>query len=209
LFKYMEHMKNTGSNEPLTESDDILVDRFRGGERTAFEGLYNRYKERIFCYIYRKTGNLQVAEDLAQETLIAVYTKIHSYSKRGHFRAWIYTIASNLLKNYLKKRSYKIHISLSQPVAHDNYDIVLEDLLTGQDASARDIIENNELKNLINKVIGALSRVNREVLELCVVEGLSYEEAAQVLGCSVKAVSVRLVRARKQFVKKMLAIRGK
>jgi len=134
---------------------------------------------------------------------------IGRYKPRGLFKAWIYTIASNLAKNELKRRSYAVNIPLSTPIKKGNSAFALEDVLTSKNLSPESIIENGDIKEQIENVLKSLSPRHREVIILCVIEGLHYEEAAHVLKTNVKTVSSRLARARKEFIRKIETLRKK
>lgn len=187
--------------------DDQLAERSKSGDQTAFDRLYDKYKNRIFNYINRMIGDRSTAEELTQETFIKAYVSLSHYKARGYFKTWIYTIASNLAKNELKRRSYKTDVSLSKPIHDSGGDIMLEDVLTDEKLSSESIVENLELKQEIERVIKSLSPKHREVIILCSIDGLSYEEAAYVLKTNINTISSRLARARKRFIEKMKSIR--
>lgn len=202
-------MANPNSEKRIKNEEDLLVERFLKGERSAFDELYRRYKDRILNYINRMISDKGTAEELTQEVFINVYTNISNYKPKGFFKAWIYTIASNLAKNELKKRSYKINVSLFRPIRGKEADITLEDVLTNEELSSEFIIKNNELKEEIEVILRSLPVPYREVIVLCAMEGLSYEEAARILKINVKTVSSRLARARQSFIKRIKAERKK
>ena len=187
--------------------EDLLVDKFRGGDRTAFDVLYERYKNRIHNFIYRMIGNRQVAEELTQEVFINVYMNIGSYQPKGLLKAWVYTIASNAAKNELKRRSYRKDISLFRPLGSEDGDIELNDILASGSFSPDSLVENEELKEEIENALKSLPAIYREVITLCVIEGLSYEESGRILKINVKTVSSRLARARKRFIRRIRAVR--
>lgn len=198
---------NTLRQDGSVDNDDLLIERFKNGDRVAFDEIYNRYKDRIFNYMRRMIGNKETAEELAQEVFINIYMSIAAYKPKGLFKAWIYTIASNLVKNELKKKSYKINILLSKPITGAENNVTLENVLASEAFSSRHIIENNELKEQIESVIKSLPPIYKEVIVLCLIEGLSYEEAAQVLKTNVKTISSRLARARKLSIQKIKTLR--
>lgn len=201
-------MKAPGSDSLTDNWEDPLVARFIAGDHGAFTGLYNGYKARIFNYIHRMIGDRHLAEELAQETFINVYMNIHKYRPIGLFKAWIYKIASNLTKNELRRRSAKKDVSLDQPIGNGENPGTMEDILTSEKLSPEHISANKELKTIIEKGLGSLPDIYREVMVLCIIEELSYEEAATVLGTNVKTVSSRLARAREIFIKNFRSLQG-
>lgn len=184
----------------MQPSDKYLVQKAREGDRSAFEELYTRYKKPIYNYIYRLIGNRAVAEELAQETFIKVYTNISSYRPTGKVSSWIYSIAGNLAKNELRSRGYRKAVSLEAKISDDEK-LKLKDMLANGSFKPDEIAQNRELRERIQKVINMLDVKHKEVLVLCDVQGLSYEEAAEVMDCSVGTVASRLSRARAAFVK--------
>ena len=184
----------------MEPSDRYLIQKAREGDRPAFEELYNRYKKPIFNYICRLLGDRAVAEELTQETFIRVYTNLAQYRPTGKVSSWIYMIAANLAKNELRSREYRKTVSLDSAIAEDEK-LRLGDLLQDTSVGPADVAENKEVRAQIQKVIHKLPLHHKEVLVLCDVQGLSYEEAAEILGCSVGTVASRLNRARTAFVK--------
>src|ERR1700694_3898473 len=92
--------------EQLRAMDDAeIVTSFLGGEERAFQELVERYQTRLLNFIYRTIGDREKAEDLVQEVFIRVYRHLHRFDRSKKFSTWAYTIASNLAKNELRKRS--------------------------------------------------------------------------------------------------------
>src|SRR3954462_4909247 len=88
-----------------TQDDATVVSAFLGGEERAFQELVTRYQTRLLNFIYRTIGDREKAEDLVQEVFIRVYRHIGRFDQSKKFSTWIYTIASNLVKNELRNRS--------------------------------------------------------------------------------------------------------
>ena len=202
-------MDISGSDEPVRCREDMLVERFRLGERQAFDELYELYKARIYNYVKKMIGNAETAKELTQEVFVNVFMNIENYKAKGFFKAWIYTIAANLCRNEWKRQSHRNEVSLSEPVIkEESAGVALEDLLGSDKFSPEQAASNAELTEAITAILGSLPPKYREAMVLCVMEGLSYEEAARVLGTNVKTVSSRLARAREIFIKRIKAMRG-
>ena len=184
----------------MQPSDKYLIQKAREGDRPAFEELYNRYKKAIFNYIYRMIGDRAVAEELAQETFVKAYINISTYKPTGKASSWIYAIAGNLAKNELRSRQYRKAISLEATVSDDEK-LKLKDILANGSFKPDDIAQNKELRVKIQKIMNSLAANHKEVLVLCDVQGLSYEDAAEILNCSVGTLASRLSRARQAFIK--------
>lgn len=202
-------MDTPGSAAAGKDKDDLLVEAFKGGDEAAFDELYGRYKDRILNYIYRMIGDRAAAEDIAQEAFLNVHMNIGSYRPQGQFKSWVYKIASNLAKNELRRRSYKINVSISAAIRSGDKDLTVGDTLASGDLSAEAAAENEELKKSVEDMIGSLPPKYREVLVLCVIDGLSYDEAAKALNTNAKTISSRLARARAIFIKRMQATEGR
>ncbi len=182
--------------------DEILIQKAKSGDRKAFEALYQKYKRPILNFAYRLIGNKETAEEITQETFVRVYLNLARFDPRGKVSSWIYTIAGNLAKNELRDKKYFHDISLDKVIFGDDKKIRLRDVvLEGKDKPDK-VLEDKELQDQIQKVIDAIPARYREVLVLCDVQGLSYEEAARIVGCSVGTIASRLSRARVIFMKK-------
>jgi len=178
----------------------------------AQKELYEKYSEIIMALCYRYTGNLIIAEDLMQESLIKVFTKINKFKwiNEGSFDAWIKKIAINSCLTHLEKNKMKKEILIGDK----------EDELIGK--LGNDDLENNEIDlhninnakidmNIINNanlseedMLGALTQIPepfRNVFNLHVIEGIKHEEIANMLKINIKTSKTRLYRARKLLKK--------
>ena len=94
-------------------TDEQLIKDFQGGNNDAFEELLARYKNRIYNFIYRFVNDVNLAEDLTQDTFMKLFTHKDSYREIAKFSTWLYTIAQNLAKTELRKRSRRKTYSVS------------------------------------------------------------------------------------------------
>ena len=123
-------------------TDEILIKQFQNGDRQSYNELVFRYKDKILNFLYRFMHDIDLAQDLAQETFLKVYIKKDSYREISKFSTWLYTIASNLAKTELRKikrrKTYSIsEISISE--REHNYFI---------DEDNNDKLDDNEAKIL-------------------------------------------------------------
>ena len=157
------------------------------GNDYALEVLVKRYELKIINFVYRMVGDFDQAEDIAQEVFIRVYRHRERYRPIAKFSTWLYTIATNLAKSELRRRSIFNPISLT--------------LLKGERPSAskkgpESALLEKELGEKIQEGIGRLKANYRVPLVLRDVEGLSYEEISEIVGCPLGTVKSRINRAR-------------
>jgi RNA polymerase sigma-70 factor (ECF subfamily) len=186
--------------------DEILINKAKHGDKVAFEEFYQRYKKQVFTYIYRFVNKYELAEELTQETFINAYMHLDTYSEKGKPLAWIYTIASNLSKNALKSRFIKSEVSLDAPLPESDGNINMLDVLENTKEQPELIIRSKEVVSKIQEVIDSLPLEYKQILLLCDIQGQSYQDVAQILGCKPSTVGSRLFRARKKVAKKIAAI---
>lgn len=162
-----------------------LVERLREGDGRALADVYQRYHERIWSFLLRLSGRRHLAEDLFQETWLAVARDAGKLREDTDLRAWLFTVARNRHRSYRRWAVLDIARLLefgSAPAGHA--------LPPDQEAEARAATERAEA------AFARLSAAHREVLLLVVGEGLDATRAGAVLGLSPEAVRQRLRRAR-------------
>ncbi len=157
--------------------EDVLT-RAAQGDRDAFGQLYEQYIDRIFNYVYYRTGNLHDAEDLTARVFQRAMNHIHTYTDRGvPFSAWLYRIAHNLVANWHRDRSRRQEIPLNElPVVPSREDRPETSLVRSQ--------EQDSLLYLIRQ----LPPERQNLLILKFVENLSNAEIGQIMGRSEGAV---------------------
>ncbi len=185
--------------KPL-DKDHNLIQKLKRKERAGFMELYDKYKIRLINFLYRYTGNYEVAKDITQETILKVVDRIDSYDYKGAFSSWIFRIAINLSKDEFKKRKNKIEISINPMIRPGEEEKSLIQTLASSDLSPDKIAQRREFEEGVQRVISSLPFIYREVLILHELEGYSYKEIANIMNCSEKNVSIRLVRARKMLI---------
>ncbi len=148
------------------------------GDRDAFGRLYERYVDRIFNYVYYRTGNLHDAEDLTARVFQRAMNHIHNYTDRGvPFSAWLYRIAHNLVANWHRDRSRKQEIPLED----------LPILPSRGDHPEKDLVRSQEQEALL-KLIRGLPAERQHLLILKFVENLSNAEIGAIMGRSEGAI---------------------
>ncbi len=157
--------------------EDVLTNAARG-DRDAFGLLYERYIDRIFNYVYYRTGNLHDAEDLTARVFQRAMNHIHNYTDRGlPFSAWLYRIAHNLVANWHRDRSRRQEIPLNElPVVPSK-----------DDRPETTLVRSQEQDSLL-RMIRQLPPERQTLLILKFVENLSNAEIGQIMGRSEGAV---------------------
>ncbi len=173
-------------NENLTGysalSDEDLVRRARE-DRAAFGALYQRYYDRIYRYLLYRTHNQHDAEDLAGRVFERALQHLGRYQERGYpFGAWLFTIAHNLVANYLRERQRRPTTRLEFAPEPTGDDVV-------------EALEQEDLAALLERAVSRLSPERQHLIWLRYVEELPHAEIARRLGKSEEAVRAQLSRA--------------
>jgi RNA polymerase sigma-70 factor (ECF subfamily) len=162
----------------LEYNEEEILGRASQGDRDAFGQLYERYVERIFNYVYYRTGNLHDAEDLTARVFQRAMNHIKNYTDRGvPFSAWLYRIAHNLVANWHRDRSRKQEIPL------DDLPVVP----TKGDHPERNLVRSQEQESLL-RMIRRLPPERQNLLILKFVENMSNAEIGEIMGRSEGAV---------------------
>lgn len=178
------------------DSDIELMLRTKSGDDGAFSELMRRHYKGVVNYIYRFTNLRDNSEDLAQEVFLRIYRSAGQYRPEAKFSTWLYKIATNVSLTYVKKKS--------------NSNVSLDEIDDGGDATgnpdldiADDIIYRKEMMNVIFEAMESLPEREKVAIMLCKYEGLSYEEVAQVLECTVGAVKAYVHRGRMKLIERL------
>jgi RNA polymerase sigma-70 factor (ECF subfamily) len=156
----------------LSETERELVDRARGGDDLAFEELVRRYQRQIYAFLYRLSGNMDDAMELTQSAFVRSWASVSRFRGESSFRTYLYRIAANAWRNMARDKSRR------KPV-----DLETVSLTSGDDPHAE--AEKTQERRRLWDSVERLSPRQREVLVLRVREGLTFEDAAAVMGCSV------------------------
>lgn len=157
--------------------DLTLVERFRGGDQRAFGQLIERHQRGLYRVLHRYTGNVADTEDLLQRTLVKAIDGIGAVTGELKVRPWLYRIAINTAKDFLRQGKRAQLIELDESVVGTTP--AGESLLTKKQQSAR-----------LRKAVSELPTRQREVLTLRVQQNLPYKEIAEMLGCSLTSAKV-------------------
>jgi len=184
----------------LPPSEELMA-RIARGDEDAFEILVNRHQTSILNLVYRFIGDRTQAKDLAQEVFMRVWQSAKSYEPKAKFTTWIYRITANLCFNELKSARRKKWFSFNW--SDEDGEHTFEETLSDNAPSAEDLLLEKERSRQISDALQSLPDNQRMALVLKRYDDLSYQEIAQVIGCSVSAVESLLVRAKRTLQEKL------
>lgn len=180
---------------PASESDEELIHQFQEGADRAFNLLVGRYKDQLMNFVYRFLGDYDEADDVVQETFVRLWRSKQSYRPVAKFSTWLYTIAANLARTQLSRRKRHAFFSLSRPRSDDGALPEIPDTRYAADAMA----ESTLTSGLIAEALKKLPAKYREVVILCDIQELSYDEICRITGANMGTVKSRLSRGRSQL----------
>ncbi|RRB01083.1 RNA polymerase sigma factor [Larkinella rosea] len=165
--------------------EKLLVARLREGDHLAFRAIYERYADGLLRRLLRLTRVDHIAEDLLQETFVKLWEKRETIDPGLPVKPWLYKVAENLVFQFFRKLALdsRLQNEMIEWYGKENRIAFEEELFS------------REKQDLLQKAIQQLSPQQKQVFNLCKLEGLSYEEAASTLGISPSTVSNHLVKA--------------
>ena len=176
------------------DSDLALVRRVKKGEYSAFDLLVLKYQSRVIAISTKYVIDIQLAEDIAQESFFKAYKSIDSFREESAFYTWLYRITANTAINYLSSKKRKSELLEADVSNREGESIDIFDIPGGE--SPEDILNANSLREDIFKNMSNLPEEIRTAVTLREFEGLSYEEIAEILGCPLGTVRSRIFRGR-------------
>lgn len=176
-----------------SDPDVVLMLRVKDGDRAAFDALIEKYGRPLLNVIARTIGRDADAEDLAQDVFVRVYRAAPNYQPTAKFSTWLYTIARRVCLNHIRAQSLRRWFSFSGN--DDDPDEAPNDPPDTRTPDPAADMERRELQRIVARAVAALPERLRFAVILRRYEELSYEEIADVLGCSVTAAKLRVHRA--------------
>lgn len=193
-------MKGVGETEPV--ADEELMESFVHGSEEAFDELVGRYASRITNFIHRQVCDFSTAQDLAQDTFLAVYRKKHTFRSGYSFSSWLYKIAINFCRmHFRKKKSSPATLSIEE--SREEGRVGLEAFLADEGERPPDALSRKDMEETLQGAIAELPRKQRLVFTLSFYEGRTYEEIGQLLGCPPGTVASRKHAAVKRLASKL------
>jgi RNA polymerase sigma-70 factor (ECF subfamily) len=185
-----------------TDPDAALMLRARRGDRAAFSGLVDKYKQPVMNFIHRSLRDEAEAEDLAQNVFLQAWKSRGRYRQTAKFSTWLFTIARNLCLNEIRRRSRHPAESIEEEHAEheDQPHRQYED--KSQMAPPEQLLQG-ELARKIEEALAGLPENQRTAILLCRQDELSYEEIAGILDCSLSATKSLIHRGRETLKEKL------
>jgi RNA polymerase sigma factor (sigma-70 family) len=173
------------------DADIDVVRKVQAGDVAAFDRLITKYRERVYGIIYNLTANREDAADLTQDAFIKAFQSIHRFGGQSSFFTWLYRIAVNSTLSYLRKMRLRSFFSLERMDSEEPVSKEILAALTDKTGVDRDAYVR-ELQEKLNDAMQKLSIKHRTVVTLFEIDGLSHQEIAEVMDCSVGTVRSRL-----------------
>ena len=170
------------------QDENYLIQQFKDGDPSTFEWIVLKYQDKIYNLCRYLLGNPQDAEDAAQDVFIKAYRKLKDFRPESSLYTWLYRIGVNTCLDH--KRKFRPEPFKDQSMAED---------LPSAEPSPERRYQSKEIGQTIQSALEQLSKKSRAVIVLKEVEGLSYEEIAEVLKTSIGTIKSRISRAREEL----------
>ncbi|MFH1228115.1 MAG: RNA polymerase sigma factor [Planctomycetota bacterium] len=178
------------------DADAVLMQRIKSGDIGSFDELLGRHHKRVLNIVYKFIGNEQSSEGLAQEVFLRVFRAKESYKPTAKFTTWLYQIVKNLCLQQIKKKSNQTYSIDANPDNPGEY-------IQSPGALPSEIVEKKETADRVKEAIAGLPPNQRIAIILNKYEELSYQEIADTMDISAKAVKSLLLRARVNIKEKL------
>ncbi len=182
---------------PRVDPDAHLVQSAQNGDTAAFDELVMKYSQKLYGLIYHMTSNKDDTHDLLQDVFAKAYRSISKFRSKSMFYTWIYSIATNMTLNFLKKRKRRATTSLDDVETGIQNDPVFVDI--SHRSNPRRQININELQKQLNESMMMLSEDHRAVVTMFDIQGMAHAEIADILRVSDGTVRSRLFYAHQQL----------
>ena len=185
--------------------DALDMARLAEGYDAALNDLMERHGARLFHYLIRCLQNEEDAADLAQETFVRVYQNRTRFRREAKFTTWLYAIATNLVKTRYRFRARHSEVPLDTQNAQAEHSF--RETIPANDMTPSDCLQAGERAEAVRCAVAALPEELRTPLILAEYEERSQAEIGEILGCSAKAVEMRIYRARQQLRQALSGLR--
>ena len=186
----------------MKNNDAQLIQRVLEGDDTAFSMLVRKYQKSVHALAWRKIGDFHIAEDITQDTFLRAYQKLSTLKKPQRFASWLYVIAANYCKMWLRKK----HLS-TQPLENTSSAQLEKATYSGYVTEENERTTAEAQREVVKKLLAKLQESDRTIITLYYLGGMNYEQISEFLGVSVSAIKSRLHRARQRLKKEEPMIR--
>jgi RNA polymerase sigma-70 factor, ECF subfamily len=185
--------------------DQALVERVQQGDKKAFELLVLKYERRIHRLLSRMVRDQAEIEDIAQEAFIKAYRALPQFRGESAFYTWLYRIAVNTAKNVLMSSGRMVKTTPENDDGEETFNEPehLKDINTPES-----MLQSKQVAQTVNRAMEALPEELRIAITLREIEGLSYEDIAQTMGCPIGTVRSRIFRAREAIAAELRPLLG-
>ena len=186
----------------MKNNDAQLIQRVLDGDDTAFSALVRKYQRSVHALVWRKIGDFHIAEDITQDTFLKAYQRLSTLKKPQRFASWLYVIAANYCKMWLRKKRLStqsledINSTALERATYSGY-VIAENEQTTAEAQ----------REVVKKLLAKLQESERTVITLHYLGGMTYKEISEFLGVSVGTIKTRVYRARRRLKKEEPMIR--
>lgn len=189
------------------ELDQQLVEKVQRGDKHAFDLLVIKYQRRLARLLSRFVRDSAEVEDIAQETFIKAYRALPSFRGDSAFYTWLYRIGVNTAKNFLVSQGRKFPASVSGLDAEEAENFEGADQLREVNTPETELM-GKQVAQTVNQALEVLPEELRTAIILREIEGLSYEEIAEIMNCPIGTVRSRIFRAREAVADKLRPLLG-
>ena len=189
-------------HEVSEEADEKLVLAVQHGDMAAFRSLYDRHHQKVFYLAIGIVKNAVDAEDVVQEAFIKAYKSLDSFRGQSSFYTWLYRIVTNIAIDFTRRQKRRVEVAvegIDVSGVVDRQSFAALSLGLANNAGPDELLERNELRQHFDTAMNELSADHRAVVILREIDGLSYTEISEIVGCSKGTVMSRLHHARKKL----------
>lgn len=193
---FLENLNNGG--ECL--ADELkLIKKAQKGDVASFEKIIEVYQPIIYNISYRFAGNADDAADMAQEVFLKMFKNINTFQFKSKLSTWIYRVATNTCLDMVKRKSRQASAySIDDGIEDDEGNVTVGEVADAG-PTPDEVVEQYEVRDIVNSAISQLSEDYKTVIILRDVQGLPYDEIAEIVDCSVGTVKSRISRGRKNL----------
>jgi RNA polymerase sigma-70 factor, ECF subfamily len=189
-------MNSTEEQKEDLSEDQAFFDLWLKGDEKGFSVLYNKYKNRVFGFLFKMTGDRNIAEDLLQETFLAAYRNAFQFDRTRSFLSWLFGIAHKRTIDYFRHAKVEI----------DHREEAMESVGSRIEAPDEELA-NEKVRQMVNSAVENLDTFQRDVFLLRELGGVSFKEIAEIMNCPINTALGRM-RLALRNIRKDLEKRG-